>query len=289
MNTSSHSQTPINQGSACVVRLPDADHEALCAAVDALESTGFGVRMSRLVGIPIEKALTTLPENWSSFVTRATRSALNKAIDGALMTLRPGQRSAPANTTHRMLAGLSGAIGGSFGVAALAVELPVSTTIMLRSIADIARSEGEDISELETRIACLEVFALSTEPDSREGTDTAYYAVRSFLTKAMSDTGRHLASKGLAKEGAPVLVKFVNIVAARFSIPVSEKFAAQSVPAVGAIGGASINLAFISHFQEIARAHFTVRRLERCHGDDKVRAAYSAIAARRKTGSRPKS
>ena len=43
-----------------------------------------------------------------------------------------------------VLSAASGAAGGAFGLASLPVELPVSTTIMLRSIADIARAEGED-------------------------------------------------------------------------------------------------------------------------------------------------
>ena len=47
---------------------------------------------------------------------------------------------------HKVLAGTSGGIGGAFGLAALPIELPVSTTIILRSIADIARSEGHDLS-----------------------------------------------------------------------------------------------------------------------------------------------
>ena len=36
----------------------------------------------------------------------------------------------------------------------------------------------------------------------------------------------------------------------------------------GEVGG------FIDHFQEVARAHFTVRRLERRYGKDAVRVAY---------------
>jgi hypothetical protein len=34
-------------------------------------------------------------------------------------------------------------------------------------------------------------------------------------------------------------------------------------PVIGALGNAAVNYAFIDDFQEIARAHFTVRRLER--------------------------
>jgi hypothetical protein len=41
---------------------------------------------------------------------------------------------------HRALVTASGAVGETFGLAALPVELPASTVIMLRSIADIARS-----------------------------------------------------------------------------------------------------------------------------------------------------
>ena len=42
----------------------------------------------------------------------------------------------------------------------LPIELPVSTIIMLRSIADIARSEGEDLSDPESALSCVQVFAL---------------------------------------------------------------------------------------------------------------------------------
>jgi hypothetical protein len=45
---------------------------------------------------------------------------------------------------HKALATAS---GGAFGLASLPIELPVSTIIMLRSIADIARSEGENRPE----------------------------------------------------------------------------------------------------------------------------------------------
>jgi len=40
------------------------------------------------------------------------------------------------------------------------VELPISTAMMLRSIADIAHSQGEDLEDMEARLSCLEVFAL---------------------------------------------------------------------------------------------------------------------------------
>jgi len=222
--------------------MQQADFVDLVHAAQTLESMSLATRMSQLVGMPIEKAMAALPGHWSTIVTRITKTALKKALDGALFSLKSAPRE-PANKTHKFLAGLSGALGGSFGIIALAIELPVSATIMLRSIADIARSEGEDI---DTKMACLTVFALSGGGAASESADTSYYAVRSFLSKALSDSASHIAGRGLSKEGAPALVKLLSAVSTRFSLPVSEKLAAQAIPAIGLIGGASVNLLFIN-------------------------------------------
>jgi hypothetical protein len=70
------------------------------------------------------------------------------------------------------MSGVSGAVGGFFGLPALALELPVSTTLLLRAIADIARSEGEPIKSTESRLACLEVFALGGNSRSDDATES---------------------------------------------------------------------------------------------------------------------
>jgi len=46
---------------------------------------------------------------------------------------------------------------------------------------------------------------------------------------------------------------------------------------VGAFGGATINVLFIDHFQDMARGHFIVRRLERKYGHDEVEKKYKEI------------
>lgn len=258
-------------------RMREVDLKLLAQAAQRLETTNLAARISHLLGMPIEKALSALPGHWSTIVSRITRTALEKALDGALYSLKPISRK-PFNKTHKLLAGVSGALGGSFGIAALAVELPISATLMLRSIADIARSHGENLNELDAKMACLTVFALSGgSMNTQENANTSYYAVRSFLSKAIGDTSNHIAVHGLSKEGAPALVKLVNAVAVRFSIPVSEKLAAQTLPAVGAVGGAGVNLLFMDHYQQMAKAHFTVRRLERIYGKQAVQDAYAKI------------
>jgi len=58
---------------------------------------------------------------------------------------------------------------------------------------------------------------------------------------------------------------------------VTQKAAAQALPILGALGGAAVNYVFIDHFQEVARAHFTVRRLERGYGKEPIRIEYERI------------
>lgn len=55
------------------------------------------------------------------------------------------------------MAGINGSVSGFFGLAASPLELSVTTTLMLREFADIARYHGEDLSSLEARLACIVV------------------------------------------------------------------------------------------------------------------------------------
>jgi len=178
---------------------------------------------------------------------------------------------------HTALAAASGAVGGAFGLAAVPLELPVSTTIMLRSIAQIARAEGEDLAKPEAALACIEVFALGGRSGELMALDSSYFAIRGMLAQTVSESARFILQRGLADETAPILVRLVAQIAARFGVVVSEKLAAQAVPILGAVGGAVVNTAFIEHFQTIARGHFIVRRLERLHGEDAVRFEYERL------------
>ncbi len=252
------------------------DAEELRAAKLVLENPGITAKLTSLIGIPIEQGFEVLPGNWRQRVSTATREALMMALKGALRTMSPEIKKAyPA--WHKLAATLSGGFGGAFGLPALIVELPVSTTIMLRSIADIARSQGEALATPESRLACLEVFALGG-PSMRDDTsDFGYFAVRGALAQAVSEASQFVAQRTIIDEGAPAIVRAVALIAARFQIQVSQKAAAMAVPLVGAVGGAAINLLFIDHFQNVSRAHFAVRRLERNYGVDIARSAYETV------------
>ena len=93
--------------------------------------------------MPIEKAFALLPEKWAKVVNEATKKSLETALQAALLTLDDKPQLNSWEFLHKLAIVATGAGGGAFGLLGLPVELPVSTTIMLRSIADIARSEGE--------------------------------------------------------------------------------------------------------------------------------------------------
>jgi hypothetical protein len=153
----------------------------------------------------------------------------------------------------------------------------VSTTIMLRAVAAIAQQEGEDLTDPRARLACLEVFALGSPPGSDLAGETDYFAVRAMLARGLVEIADFALDKGAIREGAPLFVRFLTQIASRFGLVVSQKLAAQAVAVLGAIGGAAVNLAFTEHFQDIARGHFIVRRLERVYGRELVRAEYDRL------------
>jgi hypothetical protein len=257
--------------------LSQRDLVALRNAVNSLEHPGLAARLANMIGKPIEVLGSAIPASASNVIAASVSKALEMALQVALASLQRVP-NAGSQLLHKALATASGAAGGAFGLATLPIELPVSTIIMLRSIADIARSEGEDLSDPETALSCLEVFALGGRTGSDDASESGYFALRGLLAKSVTEAARYIARHGVVDRSAPVLVRFIAQLASRFGVVVTEKVAAQSMPVIGALGGAAVNYIFIEHFQAVALAHFTVRRLERTYGKDFVQAEYERLA-----------
>lgn len=257
--------------------MTEADLTALKSAVRLLEHPGFAARLTNMLGKPIELVGYALPASASQLITTATAKALDLALNVALRTTRGAPR-AGSSRFHKALATATGAAGGAFGLATLPIELPVSTVVMLRSIAEIARSEGEDLAQPEAALACVQVFALGGRSGSTDASESGYFAVRGMLANSVTQAARFIAERGVIEEGGPILVRFITQVASRFGVAVTQKVAAQAVPVIGALGGAAVNYAFIEHFQDVARGHFAVRRLERVYGKQLVRREYERLA-----------
>jgi hypothetical protein len=256
------------------------DYAALARAAGLLEQTSFAMKIAAFIGRPASHALEMLPglANWQ--LVRVIEQAILKCLRIAIDSLDGTPPSAPSRWVPPVTTAVTGGLGGLFGALALPIELPLTTTIMLQSIADIARHQGEDLARPEARLACLEVFALG---DRRSGkrADIGYYATRSMLAHLTADITAIIIQRQTVDPTSPVAAQMAGEIASRFGIAVSERIAASALPIIGALGGATVNMMFMSYFQQIAEGHFTVRRLERRYGNKAIRNLYRSIVVER--------
>jgi len=261
-------------------KLAPDDLLTLHKAKQKMEQIGWAMQGLNKMGNLIESRIQLLPQKQRDRIQQITYKVLHTVVKSNLISMDKNAKTTPSNKLYKALVTSSGAIGGALGVTAFAVDLTLATKLMMRSIMDIARSEGEDLNSLDSQLACLQVFALGGKSKHDDHLDTGYYATRiaisSTVKGASGIAGKTLTSL-LNTTGNPLL-QLIAQVASRFSVQVSEKFVAQAIPIVGAAGGATINLAFIDHFQNMAHAHFSIRRLERKYGEDQIRLAYEELS-----------
>lgn len=262
-----------------MTKLSAEDAKAIRDAYDIFENPRFSVRFLNLLGSPLERLARLLPRKVLSQIEQASKAAIGFALETAVATLRDGEPAADQRGLNSGMVFVSGMTSGFFGGPALLIETPITTGIILRSIAGIARAEGEDLTDEGTCLACIEVFALGRRTRKTKASGTGYYTVRAFLAKSIADVERLVAERGLAAEGAPAVIRLIEQVARYFGVVVTEKAAAQAVPVAGAAGGALINKAFHDHFAETAAAHFAMRRLERTYGAELVQREYEGLKA----------
>jgi hypothetical protein len=180
-------------------------------------------------------------------------AALQRAFDMAVVGLPADGTSGVASpSVTRAVVVMSGAVGGFLGFGGLLPDVTVTTLAIMRSIARIAQDEGEDLTAEDTRRACLEVFALEAGAGRSSESELGYFSARMVL------------------QGRPMML-LISEVAGRYGITLSQKLTLQAVPVVGALSGAIINASFLRHYQDLARAHFVIRRLERVYGAESVR------------------
>lgn len=264
------------------MELTKSELATLEAAYTMLENPSWWVQLSSAAGMPVEAVARQLskkaPEAVVNVVSKSTHRAIEFVMQSSVWTMR-GEEQGPASPRlHQAAALTTGAVAGFFGLETLIVELPLTTGIMFRSIADIARAEGESPKDPETMMNCLQVFAMGSRlSDKDDAAETSYYGVRVALSKVVTDALQYVASHGVGSASAPPLVRLIAAVAARFGIVVTQKAMAQTIPVLGAIGGGLVNTIFISHFQDMARAHFSIRSLERKYGGEVVEDVYTHL------------
>ena len=229
-------------------------------ALERLEAgRGLLVRLADLMGGAVGRMSTLsarslgLAPNLQTKLRGIAETALARAYDVAVIGMRDGGGTVRPRQDHtvgritQVAVVASGAAGGMSGLGGFIPDVGFSTIAIMREIARIAREEGEDLATLDSRRACLEVFALRGVGSQPDESNLGYFSARSMM------------------RGTP-MVMLISEVASRYGLVIGQKFAVQMMPVAGALCGASLNAAFLSHYQELARAHFTIRRLERMHG-----------------------
>ena len=255
------------------------DKQALQRAYDLLEYPNLAVQLGNIVGVPLETIGKIVPATWRRAIDDASHAVIERLLQGAIRSLDPAVFAPATPTRQRFLCAMSGAAGGTFGLPGVLIELPVTTTLMLRTIAATAAAHGEDLDRMENRVACLQVLAFGGPTHRDDAAETGYYGVRLALGHHFSLVSERVAEAAGFAGGVPGAIELVQGVAARFGLTISQKVALQLTPVIGAASGAAVNMAFMTHFQRVSEGHFIIRALERRHGIEPVQSAYEALKA----------
>jgi len=251
-----HPMKEINPANPPLPLTPEALAEIAAMARRQRRANGVLMTAINYIGGQVEDGLKVLPKGARDRVEAATRVALAQCYAGASRS-RSGRLDALVTTdrAHKILAAVSGAIGGLGGLPTALLELPVATMVIFRAVQGVAAHHGEDPASEETRLQCLQVFGAGGPGVADDGVDTSFIGARLGLSGA-------------------ALNAMIARVAPRFAAVLGQKLAGQAVPVLGAVAGAGTNLAFTDYYAELAHVHFGLRRLARLHGEDAVLAAF---------------
>ncbi len=270
------------------------DRAFIAEAVRKLERPGHLVEFLNTIGKPAEAIIKGLPTWASSRIERALERTLLDAVGWAAKTLdgsiHADEKSVSTLSSvvvksrgamHVTAAAILGGVGGAFGIAALPIELPVTTLVILRSIAAIARDFDADLDDPATRLECVSVLSLGGPSLADDAMESAYLTSRLGLALLIRDAGRFIAGKStlqlteaLARGAAPEVTRLIGAIAGRFGYLALDLAYAEMVPIAGAVGGAALNGYFANFFNRIAYYHFGLRRLERMYGEETVQRIY---------------
>lgn len=208
-----------------------------------------GVQMLNLIGGQTEGLLDRLPAGMRDRMEDGTEQALKLAMDTAhrsrgVVGEKPGWLTLAVSTAM-------GAAGGFGGLPTAMAELPLTVTVLLRAMQDVAAEHGFEPDEEAVQYDCIQVFAAAGPLGNDDGADVAFLSTR------------------MAVSGAAIQALIARV-APRLAVVLGQKLAAQTAPVLGAAAGAAINYVYTSYYQEMAHVHFGLRRLaiegDRDHG-----------------------
>ncbi len=255
-------ETPGSTNNACA-GLDAGDRASLAeAAAILLDARGIVIRTSEWLGGRLHAAGPHLSsEDWQARYQALVEAALRNAYRVGTLGLDGESHRRPWRRLSKLVAAATGGASGFVGLPGIAADLPITTCLMMRSIAEIARSQGENLASADTRQACIEVFAFGGPEIEDNDIDIAYWTIRGSL-------------------GHASIAMLIRQAATRFGLMLSQRYLAQTVPLIGAAAGSTLNYAFMNYYQQMARVHFTLRELERRHERGAVRDCFDCLVRR---------
>ncbi|WP_159990244.1 EcsC family protein [Pelistega ratti] len=280
-----------------LMQISKEDLAKLERAVVLLESPTLTAQITNLLGKVVK--IDLLPNYIQGKIVGIAEQALDTVFNVASSTMEDKQKvSSPL--LHKLAAAATGGAGGFFGMTAILVEMPISITIMMRSILDIAREEGFSLRSYETRMECIKVFGLGSNlSQDDDESESGYFLSRVALdriTQSLSKTAMEIAAKDIGvKQFAttnipsqiiePVskaMIKLIQAVAQRFGVVLTEEAAAKLVPGLGAVTGSMLNTMFVDYYQDMAKGHFMVKKLEQKYSEELIKTEYQRIYKQQK-------
>ncbi len=223
-----------------IIEAVDVEAELDRLAAQYRAASGIGVKALNLLGGKAESLLDRLPAPVRDNLNGATQRALTLAMQAAQTTRTAVPDQKPWVNTAVTTA--MGAAGGFGGLPTALMELPATTTVLLRAIQGVAAEHGFDPAAENVQFDCIRVFAAAGPLAADDGADLGFVSLR--LT--LSGGAMH---------------KLIATVAPKLATVLGQKLAAQTVPVLGAVAGATTNYVYTSYYQQIAHVHFGLRRL----------------------------
>lgn len=217
------------------------------------DANGLMMKLVNLAAGKLESGLSVLPAGVKKQLDDVTKLALKASYEAAAWTnVDTGSRGIMSRAAgklsgdqvHKAAAVATGAAGGLGGVGTTVVEIPVTISLIFRSVQNIAAQYGEDPSSTEVKLECIKVFGTGAISGDLDDIDTGFVGAKIIITGGAAE-------------------KLIASIAPKFAAMMTNKLAAQTVPVLGAITGAGINYAFVEYYQQMAHVRFGLRKVIR--------------------------
>lgn len=226
--------------------------------IDALaqqyaDANGLLMKLINLAAGKLESGLAVLPASTQKQLNDVIRLALNTSYEAAARTNVDTDSNGIVSRTvsklsgdkaHKAAALATGAAGGLGGIGTTVVEIPVTISLIFRSVQNIAAQYDEDPTSLEVKLECIKVFGSGAISGDADGIDTGFVGAKIVITGGAAE-------------------KLIASVTPKFAAMMTNKLAAQTVPVLGAITGAGINYTFVDYYQQMAHVRFGLRKIIR--------------------------